>query len=421
MSEARGDLEGQAENRYWSEKVSHTRWLLGDSAWASLVWHVLTLGTLVPLLLVVRLWSRRLRRSAGSHPTGKAAASGRSYADFMEIYPGCVYSPLCKGMELELFRETKIVSPVLEVGIGDGYFSSLVFGSKGQKLTFGADMILGTIRSAAAYSHVDRFLLMDAMEIPFPDDSLETVLMNNLIHHLPSRETFLKEAFRVLRPGGRLVLTENTLGWGLFTWEQALLRRLRLASLADRVLDWKLELFAQTLLVDTEYYEKLGNTLGFRVTRKVDFFSRSAMSLASLIEFLQLKQGQPTRVEMRHWLRWLGGMDRLVEDTREILECLWSRDRELSEREGFAFQFYELEKLGSREGLEPASPAPAFVCPGCKTGLRAAEDAYACDACGRTYPLVDGIPLLISYHDQVTGLAAHIEQSKRKPARKFVT
>ncbi len=38
----------------------------------------------------------------------------------------------------------------------------------------------------------------------------------------------------------------------------------------------------------------------------------------------------------------------------------------------------------------------ALVCPSCMGDLRLGEDRVACIGCGRRYPVVDGIPVLIA-------------------------
>jgi len=57
-------------------------------------------------------------------------------------------------------------------------------------------------------------VLGDARSLPFADSSFEAVIGRRFLHHVPAedRPAMLREARRVLKPGGRLVILEGTPG-----------------------------------------------------------------------------------------------------------------------------------------------------------------------------------------------------------------
>lgn len=74
-----------------------------------------------------------------------------------------------------------------------------------------------------------------AEQLPFPDQSFQYVTCMEVLEHLPAvhRAMTLREIRRVLRPGGRLILTVPHAGW--FAWLDSNNIRFRLPRLYRRV------------------------------------------------------------------------------------------------------------------------------------------------------------------------------------------
>jgi SAM-dependent methyltransferase len=94
---------------------------------------------------------------------------------------------------------------ILELGCGAG--QGLGYLARTARRVVGSD-VSATLVSAARAHYGDRIELrcFGAEQIPFPDRSFDSVLLFEAIYYVPDVAKFLREAHRVLRPGGRLLI-----------------------------------------------------------------------------------------------------------------------------------------------------------------------------------------------------------------------
>ena len=106
------------------------------------------------------------------------------------------------------YLEPRARMKLLDVGCGTGQYS-LDLAGMGLEIT-GVDIspaMLEKARAKAAAAGLKaRFMEADALHLPFDDESFDRVLAVTALEFVPDFPAVLREAFRVLKTGGRLVL-----------------------------------------------------------------------------------------------------------------------------------------------------------------------------------------------------------------------
>lgn len=107
-------------------------------------------------------------------------------------------------VECRILSQMPFEGPVLDIGCGEGLFASILFR---EKIDLGIDpntMELERARQLGGYAELAQCF---GDKIAKPDGAYRTILSNSVLEHIEQLEPVLREAHRLLAPGGRFYMT----------------------------------------------------------------------------------------------------------------------------------------------------------------------------------------------------------------------
>ena len=102
----------------------------------------------------------------------------------------------------ELAKPAGSNSELLDVGCGTGKSRQIYIGHVRRYV--GIDLSSASIELARSQYPQNRWEVADACDLPFDDGCFDVVAFSSVLHHIPNFPAALQQAFRVLKPGGKV-------------------------------------------------------------------------------------------------------------------------------------------------------------------------------------------------------------------------
>ena len=161
---------------------------------------------------------RRLARAAGSMASHEPLPPREGYALWADTYPARPHNPLMEVEQsiVQPLIEAALPTRALDVGTGTGRYLTLLK-SAGARSVVGIDMSLAMLgRSPRDLPRV----CGDACRLPFRDASFDLVCSSLMVGDVPDLCAWVREATRVLAPGGHLIYSDFHPSWAAQRWRR---------------------------------------------------------------------------------------------------------------------------------------------------------------------------------------------------------
>lgn len=154
-----------------------------------------------------------IRAEALGYPTTEQDFVSKIFFQLSKLHPTWHDAQLANLFYVPYIKDGLL----LDVGCGNGS-SMLTMSSQGWNVT-GIDFDETAI--AAAQSCGLNAAVSDLFSARFPDNHFDAIMMNHVIEHVPNPLEYLKECYRILKPGGTLTaLTPNAASRGHQLYKQ---------------------------------------------------------------------------------------------------------------------------------------------------------------------------------------------------------
>ena len=206
---------------------------------------------------------------------------------------------LFRTAEAARFQQLPLKRPVLDLGCGFGEFSGVFFKSK---LEVGIDISIRDLIRAQKSNKYKKLVWVDAKEMPFPENTYNTVISVSVLEHISDVKPVLTEVCRVLKPQGLFVFTVNLESMSQHLFWPNVLKKIKLDHLADQYVDLFHRVFKHKTLLSKEQWRQLLTESGFEIIESETFMGRKIMRIFDLFLITAFSSEVVKRFIKKRWV-----------------------------------------------------------------------------------------------------------------------
>lgn len=208
------------------------------------------------------------------------------------------FRALLRAVEADFYRDFELISPVYDLGCGDGHFASLVFQ---KKIDVGLDPSVVSLHEAkkwGAYRGLVRALGSCA---PFPDAYFSSAVSNSVLEHITDLQAVLTETARILSKGALFLFCVPNHRWQENLAIAGGLRRLGLHTFARAYIQFFTRISRHVNMLSPDDWGRRLEQAGFELEAWWHYFPPAALHALEWGHYF----GLPSLVTRKVFGRWL--------------------------------------------------------------------------------------------------------------------
>lgn len=184
-----------------------------------------------------------------------------------------------RAIEAKNIAGEEMNGPLLDIGCGFGEFAGAFFESS---VEMGVDISWKDITGARKVDRYKKLTCADACSLPFSNNYFNTVLSVSVLEHIEGADEVVKEAYRVLKPGGKFIFTANTEKISEMLYWPKIFHKIKSGNFEKQYILFYNRLFKHRTLWSVEKWQHLLAAEGFEIKVFREIICRESTELFDL-------------------------------------------------------------------------------------------------------------------------------------------